>query len=147
MKFWDSIHDRMNEWKGIYQGTTEKNKDKMSKRIDAGKLVQVNNPTSKRTFHKDEIGSTIDQQIDIGDERNVLSEQGIDSEIGEVSSSAIKSIDYDPEREVASVTFHNGTHPYDYRVSPEEMQEMIDADSKGQWLNHIWKYYNRMPGF
>ena len=36
---------------------------------------------------------------------------------------------------------------YDYKVSPDEMKEFINAPSKGQWINNIWKNYNRMPGF
>ena len=144
--FWNDIKDSMNKWRGIYQGSSG-NEQNISNRIDSGKKTTIKNPTSQRTYHRGEEGSLLDQQIEIGDQRNVLEAEGIDSELGEVTSSAIKSVDYDPETQTASVLFQGGNQKYDYRVSPDEMREFLDADSKGQWLNEVWKYYNRMPGF
>lgn len=135
-KLWDDITNNLRARKGHFTGTSG-NEDKISKRIDSEKNVNISNPTSKRTFHK-ENGTFLDQQIDIGDTGA--------GEVGEVVSSAIDNIDYDPVNNIASVTFHNGSQSYDYSVTPDEMKEMMNAPSKGQWLNSIWKHYNRLPG-
>ena len=138
MKLWDSISASLKARKGEFTGTSG-NEAKISNKINSGNSVNISNPTSQRTFHRDASGSLLDQQIDIGNTG--------EGDVGEIVSSAIDNIDYDPTNEIASVTFHNGKKAYDYKVSPKEMEEMINADSKGSWLNNIWKYYNRMPGY
>ncbi len=115
---------------------------KSIKKIDENKSVNISNPTSKRTFHRDN-GSLLDQQIDVGD----TSDQNQNIEVGDIVSSAVQNVDYDPNSQVASVTFQGGNQSYDYKVSPDEMKEFIDAPSKGQWINNIWKFNNRMPGY
>ena len=142
MAFWENITNSLKARKGEFTGTSGKNSGKINKRIDENKSINISNPTSQRTFHK-ENGSFIDQQIDIG---NTM-DGSFDAELGEIVSSAIQNVDYDPNSQVASVTFQGGNQSYDYKVSPDEMKEFINAPSKGQWINNIWKNYNRMPGF
>ncbi len=143
MAFWENITNSLKARKGEFTGTSGKNSEKINKRIDENKSVNISNPTSQRTFHRSNGGSLLEQQIDIGD----TTAQNIDAELGEVVSSAIQNVDYDPNNEVASITFRGGDKPYDYKVSPDEMKEFLDADSKGKWVNEIWKNYNRMPGY
>lgn len=142
MAFWENITNSLKARKGEFTGTSGKNSEKINKRIDENKSINISNPTSQRTFHK-ENGSFIDQQIDIG---NTM-DGSFDAELGEVVSSAIQNVDYDPNSQIASITFKGGDKPYDYKVSPDEMKEFLDADSKGKWVNDIWKNYNRMPGY
>ena len=142
MAFWENITNSLKARKGEFTGTSGKNSEKINKRIDENKSVNISNPTSQRTFHK-ENGSLLDQQIDIG---NTM-DGSFDAELGEVVSSAIQNVDYDPNSQTASITFKGGDKSYDYKVSPNEMKEFLDADSKGKWVNDIWKNYNRMPGY
>lgn len=127
MAFWENITNSLKARKGEFTGTSGKNSGKINKRIDENKSVNISNPTSQRTFHR-ENGS-------------------FDGELGEVVSSAIQNVGYDPNNQIASITFKGGDKSYDYRVSPDEMKEFLDADSKGQWVNYVWKNYNRMPGY
>lgn len=143
MAFWENITNSLKARKGEFTGTSGKNNEKINKKIDENKSVNISNPTSQRTFHRDNNGSLLDQQIDVGD----TSGQNQNVEVGDIVSSAIQNVDYDPNSQVASVTFQGGNQSYDYKVSPDEMKEFINAPSKGQWINYIWKFNNRMPGY
>ena len=137
MTIWESITNNLRKRKGEFSGTSGNEAD-ISKRLEKGKNVSISNPTSYRTYQNVGQGTLDEDDIDVG----LTSGKG-----AELASTAISNIDYDPKKEVASVTFQGGKKAYDYKVSPEEMKEMMNAPSKGQWLNEIWKYNNRMPGY
>lgn len=129
---------------GEYKGTEDFRKS-MDKRLDKGKKLSINKPTSYRTYKKDEEGSFINEKNDnpdVGDTR-----KSEEDKLAGIQSTAIDNIDYDPKKKIASVTFKGGSKAYDYKVSPSEMKQMIDAPSKGQHLAKVWKKYNRLPGY
>ena len=128
---WDNITKSLLERKGQFTGLDEKQLTKVLERTDKGKSISVSKPTSYRT-------------------QNDNGEQDVGLTSGEampVESSAIQDVSYDPERNVASITFVGGNKSYNFDVIPDEMKEFLTAPSKGQWVNNIWKYNNRMSGY
>lgn len=63
-----------------------------------------------------------------------------DGRLYDVDSTAIENIEYDPNSQTATVKFHNGDKLYDYRVSPEEFKEFLDAGSKGSHVACLWNH-------
>lgn len=60
-----------------------------------------------------------------------------------LNSTAIDDVKYDPNSNTASAKWINGDKYYDFDVSPSEMQDFSGAISKGQYVNNVWKNYNR----
>lgn len=124
---------------------TTLNVEDINKRLDRNKPVSIHAPTSYRTVRKDP-GSTYNETNDVK-----ITEEGDwekdDSVVEGVASSAIADVKYDPENEIASVRYVNGDKYYDFSVNPKEMKDFVDAYSKGRHVQHIWKEYNRMPGY
>lgn len=131
---WPSSKSTIKSWKDIKQLSV-----KVSKALDKGKEFQLSRPTSIRSFERNDV---------TGDYRTGFSQigKGYPTEV-EVASSAVAEVKYDPNKNIASIRFVNGDKWYDYDVTPEEFQEFIDADSKGQWINYIWKWNNRIAGY
>lgn len=131
MGFWENVVKGLQERKGEFTGLDEKQLGKVITQTNQGKATLVQKPTSYRT-NKD------DGTQDIG----LTSGEAIP-----VESSAVQSIEYDPENEVATVVFNGGTKGYQYKATPEEYKEFLTAPSKGQKINYDWKFNNRMPGY
>lgn len=128
MNIWDSISKSMNAWKGNFLGTSG-NEAKISRKVDKGKSVNISNPTSQRTFHRDASGSLLDQQIDIGNTG--------EGDVGEVVSSAIKNARYDPSDNSLNITYRGGDKEYKFAATPEDVKEWMNAPSKGQ-ITQSW---------
>lgn len=151
--------------KEITGGYTDKEKDAIAKALAKGRKFILNSPTSLRTRHKEQARDArgryskksyiqdnwADEKVkstagaEIGDE-TAKYKPGESRTYG-VASSAIQSIDYDPERQVASVQYTSGPKKYDFKVSPEELQEFVNAPSKGRQVQNVWRKNNRMPGY
>lgn len=104
----------------------------ITNRIDKGKKVDIQKPTSYRT---DE-GEISSEEADWNDE-------GVNG----IASTAIDDVKYSPKTNTASVKWINGDKYYDFDVTPSEMADFTDAFSKGQHVNNVWKQYNRKEGF
>ena len=111
---------------------------KVYKALDKNKEFILKNPTSIRSFSKGDDNTFVSGESEIG--------KSLPTEV-EVASSAISEVKYNPQSQVASLRFVGGDKWYDYQVTPDEFKEFIDADSKGRWVNYVWKFDNRMPGY
>ena len=132
MKFWDNIVSGLKARKGEFTGTSG-NEASISKRLDNNKSVNISNPTSYRTYQNVGEGTLNEDDIDIG----LTSGKG-----AELASTAIKSIEFDPDSENAKITFISSDKKYDYPMTPEEFRSFMAADSKGRWVNkEARKYY------
>ena len=130
---WPSSKSTIKSWKNIFDMAS-----KVSKAIDKGKKFQLSHPTSIRSFSRGDDNTYRSGDVSVG--------KSLPTEV-EVASTAVAEAQYDPQRNVASIRFVGGDGWYDYDVSPDEFQEFIESPSKGQWINYIWKYNNRMPGY
>lgn len=129
------ILDKLNEdFRNTYHSTDKV--DDINKKIGNEKNVSVINPSSTRTITK----GLQNTQTEIGDVTSGYNNKTTYKR----PSTAIEKVDYNPKEEIATVTFKNGNKGYDYKVNPDEMKEFLDAPSKGQWVNNIWKYNNRI---
>lgn len=63
-----------------------------------------------------------------------------DGRIYDIDSTAIDDVKYDSESEIASVKFVHGDKWYDYRVTPEEFKEFLNASSRGSHAATIWNH-------
>ena len=127
---------------------------KAMKRVDKGKDVIIKRPSSQRTVIKggefledgnvkraySEGGATI-----IGNRESMYSND--EPKVVDVASSAVDEVKYDPNKNICSVRFVGGDKFYDFQMTPDEFQEFMDSDSKGQWVNYVMKVHNRMPGY
>lgn len=140
--FWNNIASSLKARKGQFTGTSG-NEDRINKRLDENKSVNIANPTSQRTFHRDNItGSLLDQQIDVGNTQT----ENPNSELGEVVSSAISNARYDPSDNSLNITYKGGDKEYKFEATPEDVQEWIDAPSKGR-ITQEWRETHRYPGY
>lgn len=138
MKLWDNIMTSLKARKGEFLGTSG-NEEKISNKINSGKSVNISNPTSQRTFHRDASGSLLDQQIDIGNTG--------EGDVGEVVSSAIESARYDPSDDSLNITYRGGDKEYKFQAGgPEGVMEWVNAPSKGQ-ITQEWRTTHRYPGY
>lgn len=111
--------------------STENDIEGIYGRLDKGKKVEIQKPTSYRN--------------DFGE----IAKEGDWDEGGSVNgieSTAIDDVKYDPGTNTASVKWKNGDKYYDFSVTPDEMKDFTDSFSKGQHVNNIWKQYNRIDG-
>lgn len=132
MKFWNNIMSGLKARKGEFTGTSG-NEANISKRLDSNQSVNVANPTSYRTYQNVGKGTLNEDDIDVG----LTSGRG-----AELTSTAIKNIDFDPASENAKITFTSSDKQYDYPMTPEEFRSFLNADSKGRWVNkEARKYY------
>lgn len=135
---WDDISKAMSARKGEFDGTSG-NETKIDKMASQGKSVNIANPTSYRTFHNVGEGSLSEDDISTG------LESGDDvktDRVGEISSTAIKNIEFDPVSENAKITFTSSDKQYDYPMTTDEFRSFLNADSKGRWVNkEARKYY------
>lgn len=142
MAFWENITNSLRARKGEFTGTSGKNNEKINKRIDENKSVNISNPTSQRTFHRSNNGSLLDQQIDIGN----TTADNTNAELGEVVSTAIESARYDPNDNSLNITYKGGDKEYKFAATPEDVKEWVDAPSKGQ-ITQEWRETHRYPGY
>jgi KTSC domain len=57
-----------------------------------------------------------------------------------VDSTSIAAIGYDPKRRELEIEFRESGQVYRYfEVSPQEHEEFMAAESKGQYLNKVFK--------
>lgn len=133
------LKKQLNLLKGHYEGK-DIDVDKVMKRVDKNKDVFINRPYSDRTFTRNAEGSFVGGEMLIGNEKASYP----DSEVISLPSTAIADIAYDPEKEVASIQFVGGDQVYDYKVTPKEFNDFMNAPSKGR---HVAKLWNHNPHF
>ena len=70
-----------------------------------------------------------------------------------VDSSAIRAVGYDARRQELRIEYHSRRGAYEYHdVPPEVFAELMEADSKGSYVNHEirdryeYDYRPRPPG-
>jgi hypothetical protein len=57
-----------------------------------------------------------------------------------VKSGTILSIGYDAKKQILEIEFRSSTEVYRYfNVPPEEYDAFLNAESKGVYLNHVFK--------
>lgn len=144
MRIWDSLIESFNEIvRNKYKGTDNK-ENKISQNIDKGKTISISNPTSQRTIIKG--NDYTDGRVETG---NTTEENGPDSRLASVASSAIDNVEYNPNTNTASVTFRGGDKIYDYEVKPGEFNNFLNAPSKGKRIAEQWNHnpHFRKPGY
>lgn len=143
MGLWDNIVKGLKARRGEFTGTSG-NEYAIQKRLDENKSVNISNPTSQRTFHRDNTtGTLLDQQIDVGD----TTAQNIGSELGEISSTAISNARYDPSDDSLNITYQGGNKEYKFKAGgPIGVEEWVDAPSKGR-ITQEWRTTHRYPGY
>ena len=127
----------ISSWKDV-KDLTKKVEKALSKSNDE---IALKAPTSMRYFTKGSNGSYLTGDVQI---INTGLQQATEVE---VASQAIAEVKYDPKTNICKVRFVNGDKWYDYQMTPDEFEDFMAADSKGQYVNYVMKYENRMPGF
>lgn len=135
MSIWETIKNKL---RTNFNGT-QNNEYKISQKLNSNKSFNISNPTSYRTYHKDENGSYANGSMDIG-----ITNANSTTDVHGITSTCVKNVKYNPKKEVATVTFQGGKKDYDYRVSPSEMKDFVNAPSKGRHINKVWKYNNHI---
>lgn len=133
------LKNKLNLLKGVYEGK-DIDVDKVMKRVDKNKDVFINRPYSDRTFTRNAEGSFIGGDMLVGNEKASYP----DSEVVNLPSTAIADVAYSPENEIATIKFVGGDKAYDYKVTPEEFNDFMNASSKGR---HVAKLWNHNPHF
>ena len=154
MNFWKNVITSLAERKGQFAGTSG-NEEKISKRLEDNKGVNISNPTSKRTYTKGEQGRNNKGQfekrsyttgnIDIGDTTEKYEKKDY-AKTGELASTAIKNARYDPSDNSLNITYQGGNKEYKFAATPEDVEEWINAPSKGQ-ITQEWRETHRYPGY
>ena len=142
MNIWNRIKTQLNErLRGKYTGTAEK-ESRIEKQIDKNKSVNISSPSSQREVN-------LQMTMTNPNAKSKNTETFDDKFTANVPSTAIQNIHYDPKTERADVTFTNGKHSYEYKVSPEEMKDFLEAPSKGHLVGSTWNNnpHFRAPGY
>ena len=134
MNIWEQIATNLRKRKGEFTGTARNEAD-IAKRVEKGKKVSIANPTSYRTYHNVGTGTLNENDVDIG---------LTSGKAAEITSTAISNAEYDPETGLAYMTFVGGDKPYEYKMTPDEWQQFVTADSKGRF---VAKNMNHNPHF
>lgn len=132
-RFNNSGYTTVSKWKDIRDMTR-----KAEKVLEKNKSVEINAPTSIRSFSRGDDGTYRSGQVQIG--------LGLPTEV-EVASSAVAEIRYSPERNICSIRFVNGDKWYDYSMNQEQFQDFLSSQSKGRYVNNVMKNENRIPGY
>lgn len=135
-KFKTKGYTTISSWKDI-NDLTKKVEKALNKSDDE---IVLKAPTSIRSFAKGNDGSYLSGGVTPG--KNMYYPTEV-----EVASSAVAEVKYDPQTNICKVRFVGGDGWYDYQMTPDEFEEFMAADSKGQYVNYVMKYENRMPGF
>lgn len=138
MTIWESITKNLRARKGEFTGTSG-NQAAIEKAMNKGKSINISSPTSYRTYHNVGEGSMDPNDMDIGLQSGSNPQT---DRVGEVQSTAIKNIEFDPTSENAKITFVSSDKQYDYPMTPDEFRSFINSASKGRWVNkEARKYY------
>jgi hypothetical protein len=133
-KFTNKGYTTISSWKDIKDLTK-----KVEKALDKSpKEIMLKAPTSMRYFTKGSDGSYLTGDVHMID---TGLQQATDVQ---VASSAVAEVKYNPESNICSLRFVNGDKWYDYQMTPDEFEEFMAADSKGQYVNYVMKYENRI---
>lgn len=133
-KFKTKGYTTISSWKDIHDLTK-----KVEKALDKSpKEIMLKAPTSMRYFTKGSDGSYLTGDVQIV---NTGLQQATDVQ---VASSAVAEVKYNPESNICSLRFVNGDKWYDYQMTPEQFEEFMGSNSKGQYVNYVMKYENRI---
>lgn len=133
-KFKTKGYTTISSWKDIHDLTK-----KVEKALDKSpKEIMLKAPTSMRYFTKGSDGSYLTGDVQIID---TGLQQATDVQ---VASSAVAEVKYSPESNICSLRFVNGDKWYDYQMTPEQFEEFMGSNSKGQYVNYVMKYENRI---
>lgn len=133
-KFKTKGYTTISSWKDIHDLTK-----KVEKALDKSpKEIMLKAPTSMRYFTKGSDGSYLTGDVQIID-------TGLQEATDvQVASSAVAEVKYRPESNICSLRFVNGDKWYDYQMTPEQFEEFMGSNSKGQYVNYVMKYENRI---
>lgn len=133
-KFKTKGYTTISSWKDIHDLTK-----KVEKALDKSpKEIMLKAPTSMRYFTKGSDGSYLTGDVQIID-------TGLQQATAvQVASSAVAEVKYNPETNICSLRFVNGDKWYDYQMTPEQFEEFMSSNSKGQYVNYVMKYENRI---
>lgn len=133
-KFKNKGYTTISSWKDIRDLTK-----KVEKALDKSpKEIMLKAPTSMRYFTKGSDGSYLTGDVQIID-------TGLQQATAvQVASSAVAEVKYNPESNICSLRFVNGDKWYDYQMTPEQFEEFMGSNSKGQYVNYVMKYENRI---
>lgn len=133
-KFKTKGYTTISSWKDIHDLTK-----KVEKALDKSpKEIMLKAPTSMRYFTKGSDGSYLTGDVQI---TNTGLQEATDVQ---VASSAVAEVKYSPESNICSLRFVNGDKWYDYQMTPEQFEEFMGSNSKGQYVNYVMKYENRI---
>lgn len=133
-KFKTKGYTTISSWKDIHDLTK-----KVEKALDKSpKEIMLKAPTSMRYFTKGSDGSYLTGDVQIV---NTGLQEATDVQ---VASSAVAEVKYNPESNICSLRFVNGDKWYDYQMTPEQFEEFMGSNSKGQYVNYVMKYENRI---
>lgn len=135
MSIWNTIRNKLSN---TFNGT-QNNENTIMKKMYSNKTFNINNPTSYRTFHKGDDGTYSSGSVDVG-----ITNAESSTDVQGIASTCVKNVKYNPKKEIATVTFQGGKKDYDYKVSPNEMKDFVNATSKGRHINKVWKYNNHI---
>ena len=142
MNIWEQITKNLRARKGEFTGTSGNQSD-IEKAMQKGKSVNINNPTSYRTFHNVGEGTTNSNDIDVGLQSGTNPET---DRVGEVQSTAIENARYDPEDDSLNITYKGGNKEYKFRAGGREgVREWINSPSKGK-ITQEWRQTHYMQG-
>lgn len=132
-RFFRDLINKPNEF-----SSSEGKESQIMSRIMRGNTVTVK-PTSSRFYTRGANG-----QYQTGD---VEMDQYSGGTRAAKPSTAIESVKYDPNTQICSVRFRGGDKSYDYKMTPQDFQSFMNADSKGTYVNTVMKHQNRLPGY
>lgn len=120
---------------------TQGRESQIMKRVLKDKNVTIDNPTSQRYYYRGNDGT-----FSGNPQTGVIENEGYGVGVGRPST-AVKTINYDPNTQVCRITFVGGSKEYEYKMTKGEFDNFLNASSKGRYVNKVMKYNNRMPGY
>lgn len=125
--------------------TTEGNESQIFNRVAKGKKLEITDPTSQRYYYRGDDG-TFGGQYGGTHRAGTIENLGYGRGVGRPST-AVKSIEYNPQTGICSIVFVGGTKSYDYSMNQSQFDEFVNSSSKGRYVNYVMKINNRISGY
>lgn len=117
--------------------------DKIDKKLEKGKELNVGLMNSKRYYGKGSDGHFTDNDATVGS----LDEYNGETEV-DIPSTAIAEVKYDPKTRVCNVRYVTGKKWYRFEnMSPQQFKSFMNASSKGRYVNNVMRVKNRAKGY
>lgn len=119
--------------------SSEGRESEIMKRVLSGHNVNVK-PSSSRYYTRGTSGQYQDGTVEMdqysGGVRNAK------------PSEAIESVKYDPNTQICSIVFRNGSgKAYDFKLTQQEFATFMQSSSKGAYVNQVLKKNNRIANY